>query len=205
MAKTLRIAFLDRAILRRIAGSQSFARGEGYFAGGRVRDVSVDGGSMGALVIGTRKYRVQIWLEDGAIQHSCTCPMGESGDFCKHCRGCNGLHDRERRSAQSSLKTERVGRNDAGVRTMLLQQDHTETAIELSEHALKAAARAMNSMDDSDGYMRGILDRLQEIHLLACTAAKPDPVALAQKRLGDAQRLGGLLWCGGGVLQSVRC
>jgi uncharacterized Zn finger protein len=36
-------------------------------------------------------------------------------------------------------------------------------------------------MDDSDGYMGGILQRLQELHLEACCAAKPDPEALAER------------------------
>ncbi len=58
---------------------------------------------------------------------------------------------------------------------------HAEAAIELSEHALKCAERAMGSMDDSDGYMHGILERLQELHCRACVDAKPDPVALAEK------------------------
>ncbi len=39
-------------------------------------------------------------------------------------------------------------------------------------------------MDDSDGSMGELLDRLQDIHLTACKAAKPDPQALA-KRLFD--------------------
>ncbi len=34
----------------------------------------------------------------------------------------------------------------------------------------------MDRVDDSDGEMGGVLGRLQEVHLAACEAARPDPV-----------------------------
>jgi hypothetical protein len=40
---------------------------------------------------------------------------------------------------------------------------------------------AVDSVDDSDGHMGGILERLQEIHHKACKKAKPDPEALARR------------------------
>ena len=40
--------------------------------------------------------------------------------------------------------------------------------IELTEHALGKVEQAALGMDDSDGYMGGILSRLQEIHLAGC-------------------------------------
>jgi hypothetical protein len=39
---------------------------------------------------------------------------------------------------------------------------------------------AMSGVDDSDGFMGGILDCLQELHLAACRKAKPDSKALAK-------------------------
>jgi uncharacterized Zn finger protein len=39
----------------------------------------------------------------------------------------------------------------------------------------------MGSVDDSDGYMGSILERLQEMHHKACKKAKPDPEALARR------------------------
>jgi hypothetical protein len=36
-------------------------------------------------------------------------------------------------------------------------------------------------MDDSDGYLGGILEKLQAVHLAACKQAKADPVALARR------------------------
>ena len=63
----------------------------------------------------------------------------------------------------------------------LLDDGHADAVIELTEHALEAVESAMNEVDDSDGYVGGILDRLQELHHAACVAAKPDPEALAER------------------------
>jgi uncharacterized Zn finger protein len=63
----------------------------------------------------------------------------------------------------------------------LLREGHPAEVIELSEHALKAVEKAMGSVDDSDGEMGSILERLQEIHYQACKKAKPDPEALARR------------------------
>jgi len=61
----------------------------------------------------------------------------------------------------------------------LLKDGHAEAVIELAEHALEAAEGAMQSVDDSDGSMGGLLGDLQEMHLAACKQAKPDPEELA--------------------------
>jgi uncharacterized Zn finger protein len=76
---------IDRQTLRRFAGGRSFERGEDYFAGGQVSDLAEDRGKVVAEVRGTRTYRVALWSEDGALEYSCTCPVGQDGDFCKHC------------------------------------------------------------------------------------------------------------------------
>jgi uncharacterized Zn finger protein len=63
----------------------------------------------------------------------------------------------------------------------LLKEGHAAEVIELAEHALRAVEEAIGSVDDSDGHMGGILERLQEIHHKACRKAKPDPEALARR------------------------
>ncbi len=65
----------------------------------------------------------------------------------------------------------------------LLEEGHTAEVIGLAEHALAAVEDAMGTVDDSDGYMGGILGRLQETHLRACKKAKPEPAALARRLL----------------------
>jgi uncharacterized Zn finger protein len=63
----------------------------------------------------------------------------------------------------------------------LLKEGYADEVIELAEHALEAVEEAMGSVDDSDGNMGSILERLQDLHHRACKKAKPDPEALARR------------------------
>jgi len=63
----------------------------------------------------------------------------------------------------------------------LLEAGHATEVIELAEYALGEVEDATMHMDDSDGYMGGVLSRLQELHLAACRQVKPDPEALAER------------------------
>ncbi len=63
----------------------------------------------------------------------------------------------------------------------LLTEGHAVETIDLAEHAIKAVEEALESVDDSDGHMGGILERLQEIHREACKKARPDPEELARR------------------------
>jgi tetratricopeptide (TPR) repeat protein len=49
-----------------------------------------------AIVRGQYDYEVVLAVKRGALDHSCDCPMGEEGDFCKHCVAASlaFLHDR---------------------------------------------------------------------------------------------------------------
>jgi uncharacterized Zn finger protein len=62
----------------------------------------------------------------------------------------------------------------------LHKRGHANEARALTERALEQMESAMNDVDDSDGFMGGILEELQELHLSACRAAKPDPCAFAK-------------------------
>jgi uncharacterized Zn finger protein len=63
----------------------------------------------------------------------------------------------------------------------LLKEGFANEVIELTEQALGKVEEATLHMDDSDGYMGGILSQLQELHLAACRKAKPDPEELAKR------------------------
>ena len=63
----------------------------------------------------------------------------------------------------------------------MLGQGFAAEVIELTEHSLAKVEEATQQMDDSDGYMGGILSQLQEVHLAACQKAKPDPEELAER------------------------
>jgi uncharacterized Zn finger protein len=88
MASVNKVAWkdlLDRRTLRRMAGARSFERGEDYFTGGQVGSVVEHRDTISAKVQGTRPYRVKLWVKSGAMEYSCTCPVGADGAFCKHC------------------------------------------------------------------------------------------------------------------------
>src|SRR3972149_6176455 len=254
---------LDTNTLRRLAGPRSFERGESYFEDGRVGSLVEDKGKITAFVHGSSKYRVKLWNEDGNLEYECSCPVGQDGDFCKHCVavGLTWLAGNEIKETNTPSSGSKVTFKD--IRSFLLTQDKevltemildqaaedvrlrnklllqaagskkegtnltayrqaidnavnpdgyvsyyemydysqgidevvssisellkrgkADVVIELCEYALRKVEKALNHVDDSDGHMGGILERLQELHLSACKKAKPDQEALA-KRLFD--------------------
>jgi uncharacterized Zn finger protein len=63
----------------------------------------------------------------------------------------------------------------------LLEEGRGGDVVELAEHALKVAERALEHIDNSDGQMADVIARLEDLHLEACRRARPDPVALAER------------------------
>lgn len=63
----------------------------------------------------------------------------------------------------------------------LLEEGRNDEVVELAEHALKLAERALEHIDDSGGQMTDVITRLEELHLDACRSARPDSVALAER------------------------
>ncbi len=128
---------IERQNLRRMAGGRSFERGEGYFAEGRVRRLAEDRGKVAAEVHGTRTYRVSLWEEDGALEYSCTCPMGQDGEFCKHCVAVGlawlGPEGPEPKKAPKREKPS-VTMND--VRTWLADQENAKLVDLIMEQAM---------------------------------------------------------------------
>jgi uncharacterized Zn finger protein len=76
---------LTRRAVHRIADAGSLERGAEYAARGRVHGLRHDGELVVAEVIGSRRYRVRLWVEGAALAYACTCPVGDEGRFCKHC------------------------------------------------------------------------------------------------------------------------
>ncbi len=71
--------------MHRLADPGSLQRGAEYAADGRVHGLRHDGELVVAEVVGSRRYRVRLWAEADELAHTCTCPVGEDGRFCKHC------------------------------------------------------------------------------------------------------------------------
>ena len=72
----------------------------------------------------------------------------------------------------------------------LLEDGHADAVVALAEHAADLAEEALGYLDDSDGGMSGVAEHIRELHLAACVASRPDPVALA-RNLYDRERHGG--------------
>jgi len=68
----------------------------------------------------------------------------------------------------------------------LCDAGHPDAVAVLAEHAHRQADEATQYVDDSDGWLTGISERLSDLHLRACTEGPPDPVALA-RRLVDLE------------------
>jgi uncharacterized Zn finger protein len=75
---------ITRAILREATNGRYFARGEEYFEAEFVKSLKQKDGKVYATVEGSRPYKTILWLENGAAQGQCTCPLGQDGEFCKH-------------------------------------------------------------------------------------------------------------------------
>ena len=62
----------------------------------------------------------------------------------------------------------------------LIPDGHAGLVLGLAEHAIVRIGKAVEDIDDSDGHCMFLLNHAQEIHLAACRAVRPDPVALAR-------------------------
>ncbi|MDP2881697.1 MAG: SWIM zinc finger family protein [Azonexus sp.] len=63
----------------------------------------------------------------------------------------------------------------------LLKSDTAPMLVELAEYAIERVEHALEQVDDSNGEIGGIVCRLGEMHLKACTMARPEPAALAER------------------------
>lgn len=63
----------------------------------------------------------------------------------------------------------------------LLNDGQAAGVIDLCELGMVRLTSVAGNVDDSDGYIGGLMERFEDLHLRACTAARPDPAALAAK------------------------
>jgi len=63
----------------------------------------------------------------------------------------------------------------------LLKPDTAAMLVELAEYAIERAENSLEQIDDSNGEIGGIVYRLGELHLKACTMASPEPAGLAER------------------------
>jgi len=87
MAVKARFArLISESGLKKLAGETYFERGRDYFEAGAVVQVSDGNGGIAARVQGTElcPYAVRFWLDEQELRWSCACPLGTTGEFCKH-------------------------------------------------------------------------------------------------------------------------
>jgi len=63
----------------------------------------------------------------------------------------------------------------------LLDEGYSTEVMELTEEAAALLEGAIEQIDDSAGYMTLIIDKVSDLHLQACTLARPNPRLLAQR------------------------
>lgn len=61
----------------------------------------------------------------------------------------------------------------------LVSAGHAASVVALAEHAHRRSDKAVQYIDDSDGWLTDISGRIGELHLAACRETRPDPVELA--------------------------
>ena len=252
---------MNDAVLRRLAGVQSYQRGQDYFSHGHVVTLEDRSDSVRAVVRGSQDYTVVLTADEGVLDYSCECPVGSDGAFCKHCvatalawlnRSTGSVKSGDRRNAKEItladaakifqaedketllrmildwakdddrlrerliLYAARRSGPETGVAAVrrafekavrvrafvhyreasayargvddaidsiqqLLNDGQAAAVIELCESALRSLMDAMGAVDDSDGHMSVLRDRLQDIHYRACQEARPEPVELAKR------------------------
>lgn len=78
-------ALLDWDAIVDLAGPLYLQRGMGYLENGRVGPIGATDDAIEATVHGEHSYAVRVSLDGSRIVSDCTCPIGETGAFCKHC------------------------------------------------------------------------------------------------------------------------
>lgn len=129
---------IDRASLQRLAGAQSFSRGEDYLE--NVRSLVEDGAIITASVQGTHAYRVKLTADGRHLDYECTCPVGDDGSFCKHCVavGLAWLDEQgTRRSPKSSKQPAKPKLTMKDVRAFLDSQDKKVLVELLAKRAME--------------------------------------------------------------------
>ena len=101
---------ISRPVIEKLAGERSFERGLAYFRGGAVERLASHRDRISARVVGTDVYVVKLWPDRGDLDWSCTCPVGQDGEFCKHlvATGLAWLSGREGGEEQTSSEIDAI-------------------------------------------------------------------------------------------------
>ena len=122
---------INDAIIRRLAGAQSYRRGLDYYSHGHVESLTDRDEGVRAVVRGNQDYTVTLEADEGVLDYSCDCRVGSEGTFCKHCVATAlAWLDRAPAPTRSSrrAKAKVVTLSDAG---RLLQAEDKDTVVRM--------------------------------------------------------------------------
>lgn len=128
---------LHRATLAMIVGSKTFERGEKCFTEGRVLGVDSRAGELAGIVrpneSGRAPYEIRIWVRDNGLAYECTCPIGETRQFCKHAVAIALAHlQREQQRAEreiAALRSELMNVSMAALLDGLVQHARVDRSL----------------------------------------------------------------------------
>jgi uncharacterized Zn finger protein len=82
----LRPTTINEHIVRRLAGRNTYLKGSEYYCDGHVESFEAGPDRIRAIVQGNARYTVTLTSDEGGtLAHTCDCPQGAEGSFCKHC------------------------------------------------------------------------------------------------------------------------
>lgn len=155
-----------------MAGPTFYARGANYLARGLVKRLHATDGEVSATVHGTERYAVRLWARGGRLEWSCTCPLGEEGEACKHVvatglawlAGAASTATRARAREPSPLEAFVRGAGKEVLAELLLERTRTDADFETwllgkaqhhgfrSDQALERALDQALELDDQLDY-----------------------------------------------------
>lgn len=118
---------LTRAMLRQATNSRYFGRGEEYFEADLVKSVKQKDDKIYATVHGSNPYQTTLWVNDGAAEGTCTCPLGRDGEFCKHLVATGLMWIESKTANGNTVRPKRIEPDDIQV---WLGQQSAEALIE---------------------------------------------------------------------------
>ncbi len=159
---------LSRSRIRALGGSRSLEAGQDYAAAGAVRVTNLDDHQVSATVQGTRRYTVALAEESGELIYECSCPMGEQGQFCKHCVAVavevGGWSGRRSKASKPAVTTEEVREHLMAYRKQALVDLVLEQAEEddrLRDRLLMAVAGGLPGGPDLETFKTALRDAIE--------------------------------------------
>ena len=67
-------ASINDAVIRRLAGDQSYKKGYDYYRHGQAESLEAEADALRAVVCGNQDYAVTLSSDEGILDYACDCP-----------------------------------------------------------------------------------------------------------------------------------